>query len=276
MAAFPLIHRNFSFASLLHASPLSLLARAFCPVTSAWSAQFRSGLVTGCLGHGRAEWAGDGIAVESVHGFRFTEGALCQSRVTRAPSREPGPSLTSSSSAPSLPCLDAKLAVTHTGAFLVESKPVQARAALHPHRAEGASWPVFRACAIWGSAQAPEVWRILSLARPWAVLSPRVPTWVSGGKKLGLNLCSRPFEGLPAEGLLHRHPGAPGTHGGGLLEDGLGVEVPRDRDADRSPGERAGQRRPSRPLTHTSRSPPAGPPSLGTAHLPSAVRPGHN
>ena len=83
---------------------------------------------------------------------------------------------------------------------------------------------------------------------------------MSGGKKPGLNLCSRPFEGLPAEGLLHRHPGAPGTHGGGLLEDGLGVEVPRDRDADRSPGERAGQRRPSRPLTHTSRSPPAGPP----------------
>ena len=96
--------------------------------------------------------------------------------------------------------------------------------------------------------------------RPWAVLSPRVPTWVSGGRKPGLNLCSRPFEGLPAEGLLHRHPGAPGAYGGGLLEDGVGVEVPRDRDADRSPGERAGRCHPSRPLTRTSRSPPAGPP----------------
>lgn len=52
---------------------------------------------------------------------------------------------------------------------------------------------------------------------------------------------SLPFEGLPAEGLLHRHPGAPGAHSGGLLEDGLGVEVPYDRDADRGPGERAGQ-----------------------------------
>lgn len=60
------------------------------------------------------------------------------------------------------------------------------------------------------------------------------------GRKSASNLCS-PFEGLPAEGLFHRHTGAPGTHSGGLLENGLGVEVPHDRDADGDSGERAGE-----------------------------------
>lgn len=50
-----------------------------------------------------------------------------------------------------------------------------------------------------------------------------------------------PFEGLPTEGLLHRHPGATGTHGRGLLEDDLGMEIPHYRDADGGAGERAGE-----------------------------------
>lgn len=67
-----------------------------------------------------------------------------------------------------------------------------------------------------------------------------------------------PFTGLPTEGLFHRHPGAPGAHGGGLLADGLGVEMPHHRDAHGGPRARAGQgcQPGSRPSAHTKSCPP--------------------
>lgn len=37
--------------------------------------------------------------------------------------------------------------------------------------------------------------------------------------------------GLQAEGLFYRDPGPPVSHSGGLLEDGVGVEVPFNRYA---------------------------------------------
>ncbi|XP_061561698.1 receptor-type tyrosine-protein phosphatase epsilon isoform X3 [Phycodurus eques] len=50
-----------------------------------------------------------------------------------------------------------------------------------------------------------------------------------------------PFYGIPTEGLLHRHAGPAAAHRGGLLEDGVGVEVSLHRHAHRAPGEGAGQ-----------------------------------
>lgn len=92
----------------------------------------------------------------------------------------------------------------------------------------------------WASGGCGEnAWGMFSLVRPQLSSASRCPI-VELGRKSASNLCS-PFEGLPAEGLFHRHAGAPGTHSGGLLENGLGVEVPHDRDADGGSGERAGE-----------------------------------
>lgn len=90
-----------------------------------------------------------------------------------------------------------------------------------------------------GPGSGAEAGRTFPLSAQHCLKRP-CPAEVLGCEEVRLTLCS-PFEGLPTEGLLHRHPGAPGAHGGGLLEDGLGVEVPRGRDADGAPGERAGQ-----------------------------------
>lgn len=46
--------------------------------------------------------------------------------------------------------------------------------------------------------------------------------------------------GLPAEGLFYRNPGPAVSHSGGLLEDGVGVEVSLDRYAHRAQREGAG------------------------------------
>ena len=46
--------------------------------------------------------------------------------------------------------------------------------------------------------------------------------------------------GLPAEGLLHRHTGPAVPHGGGLLEDDVGLELSLNRHADGAEGERTG------------------------------------
>lgn len=46
--------------------------------------------------------------------------------------------------------------------------------------------------------------------------------------------------GLQAEGLFYRNPGPPVSHSGGLLEDGVGVEVSFNRYAYRTQRERAG------------------------------------
>lgn len=93
----------------------------------------------------------------------------------------------------------------------------------------------------WGAARPG---KLENLSRPPAVGSPKplCLQWNRQERRSHSNLCS-PFEGLPTEGLFHRHPGATGTHGGRLLEDGVGVEVPHGRDADGGPGERAGQGR---------------------------------
>lgn len=55
--------------------------------------------------------------------------------------------------------------------------------------------------------------------------------------------------GLQAEGLFYRNPGPPVSHGGGLLEDGVGVEVPFNRYAHRTQREGAGTVRRSRKST---------------------------
>lgn len=47
--------------------------------------------------------------------------------------------------------------------------------------------------------------------------------------------------GLQAEGLFYRNPGPPVSHSGGLLEDGVGVEVPFNRYAHRTQREGAGK-----------------------------------
>lgn len=46
--------------------------------------------------------------------------------------------------------------------------------------------------------------------------------------------------GVQTEGLFHRDAGSSVTNGGGFLEDGLGVEVSLDRNADRTTGARSG------------------------------------
>lgn len=46
--------------------------------------------------------------------------------------------------------------------------------------------------------------------------------------------------GLQAEGLFYRNPGPPVSHSGGLLEDGVGVEVSFNRYAHRTQREGAG------------------------------------
>lgn len=46
--------------------------------------------------------------------------------------------------------------------------------------------------------------------------------------------------GLQAEGLFYRDPGPPVSHSGGLLEDGVGVEVSFNRYAHRTQRKRAG------------------------------------
>lgn len=46
--------------------------------------------------------------------------------------------------------------------------------------------------------------------------------------------------GLQAEGLFYRNPGPLVSHGGGLLEDGVGVEVSFNRYAHRAQRKRAG------------------------------------
>lgn len=46
--------------------------------------------------------------------------------------------------------------------------------------------------------------------------------------------------GLQAEGLFYRDPGPPVSHSGGLLEDGVGVEVSFNRYAHRAQREGAG------------------------------------
>lgn len=46
--------------------------------------------------------------------------------------------------------------------------------------------------------------------------------------------------GLQAEGLFYRNPGPAVSHSGGLLEDGVGVEVPFNRYAHRAQREGAG------------------------------------
>lgn len=46
--------------------------------------------------------------------------------------------------------------------------------------------------------------------------------------------------GLQAEGLFYRDPGPPVSYSGGLLEDGVGVEVPFNRYAHRAEREGAG------------------------------------
>lgn len=47
--------------------------------------------------------------------------------------------------------------------------------------------------------------------------------------------------GLQAEGLFYRNPGPPVSHSGGLLEDGVGVEVSFNRYAHRTQREGAGR-----------------------------------
>lgn len=46
--------------------------------------------------------------------------------------------------------------------------------------------------------------------------------------------------GLQAEGLFYRNPGPTVSHSGGLLEDGVGVEMPFNRYAHRTQREGAG------------------------------------
>lgn len=88
--------------------------------------------------------------------------------------------------------------------------------------------------ASWALVQA---WKTaFSLIRPWAILNIENQEKT----KSDPNLCP-PFKGLPAERLLHCYPGPPGPHGGGFLEDGLGVEVPHHCDAHRGAGARAGE-----------------------------------
>lgn len=54
-------------------------------------------------------------------------------------------------------------------------------------------------------------------------------------------MCVCVCSGLQTEGLLHRHSGPSPTHGGGLLEDGVGMEVSLHCHAHRAPGEGAGK-----------------------------------
>lgn len=55
--------------------------------------------------------------------------------------------------------------------------------------------------------------------------------------------------GLQAEGLFYRNPGPPVSHSGGLLEDGVGVEVSFNRYAHRTQREGAGTVQRSRKST---------------------------
>lgn len=62
---------------------------------------------------------------------------------------------------------------------------------------------------------------------------------------LGVNIwgsvCVCRDSGLQAEGLLHCHPGPSDAHGGGFLEDGVGMEVSLHCHAHWAPGEGAGK-----------------------------------
>lgn len=59
------------------------------------------------------------------------------------------------------------------------------------------------------------------------------------------------FAGVQTEGLFHRDAGSSVKHGGGFLENGLGVEVSLDRNADRTTGARSGTHNNAKPSGHS-------------------------